>query len=111
MADSYDDRMTEPKARLSATVDVENFEAARLAVEQGRAANVSAYVNEALARQREHDVRLHALGEFIENYEANHGEFSDEEMHALVRKDKARATVVRGSPQPARARSRRAKSA
>ncbi|MDP1794488.1 MAG: hypothetical protein Q8K63_10175 [Acidimicrobiales bacterium] len=48
-------------------------------------------------RQRDHDVRLDALGEFIETYERELGAISDEEMHALVRHDRAGATMVRPS--------------
>jgi len=70
------------KRRLSATVDAEFVDAALRAVAAGRAPSVSAWVNDALRRQVEHDARLKAADEFFEAWEAEHGKISDEQMEA-----------------------------
>ena len=64
------------KERLSATVDAELLAAARAAVEAGRAVSVSAWVNRALLRERDHDERLQALERLVADYEDKHGEIS-----------------------------------
>ena len=56
------------KQRLSATVDADVMQAAEAAVREGRAANVSAWVNEAMRRHMEHDRRMQALDEFIARF-------------------------------------------
>lgn len=84
------------KRRLSASVDAELLEAARSAVTAGRAENLSAWVNEALRRQAEHDSRLAALGELVADYEADHGEITDADIAAASRWARERAVVVRG---------------
>jgi hypothetical protein len=53
-------------------------------------------VNEALVRQVEYDARLLALERFVEDYEAEHGEITEEEMAAARRSFAERAVVVRG---------------
>lgn len=84
------------KERLSATVEAEVLAAGRKAVEEGRASSLSAWVNEALARQAAHDHRLRALDEFIDAYEAEHGIITDEEIGAAARRARSRSIVVRG---------------
>ena len=96
-----------PKRRLSASVDAELVEAARAAVAEGRAESVSAWVSEALQRQRDHDRRLQALDEFIAGFEAEHGPISDEEMRAAARTARSRAVVVREPAPPPPPRRRR----
>ncbi|MBW3667665.1 MAG: hypothetical protein KY443_00515 [Actinobacteria bacterium] len=90
------------KQRLSATVDPELLVAAHKAVAAGRAENVSAWVNEALARQVAHDRRMVALAAFIGDFEAEHGAITEGEMAAAARKAASRATVVRPTGKPAR---------
>jgi hypothetical protein len=85
------------KARLSATVEATLMAAGREAVAQGRAESLSAWVNEALRRQADHDRRLKALDEFLSAYEAEYGEITDEEMDAASHGARARAIVVRSS--------------
>ncbi|HEY5015497.1 MAG TPA: hypothetical protein VII59_01820 [Streptosporangiaceae bacterium] len=46
-------------------------------------------------RDVSHDRRLRGIDDFIEAYEAEHGEITDEEMEAAYRRAKARAIVVR----------------
>jgi len=107
----YDKHMS-AKQRLSATVDATVLAAAQAAVSDGRAANVSAWVNEALHRQAEHDRRMKALDDFLDAYESEHGVITDEEIRAANHRLHARAVVVRGKPPVKRAtRQRRAQGA
>lgn len=94
------------KERLSASVNAELIRAAERAVADGRAENVSAWVNEAMRRQVEHDERLRALGDFIAAWETEHGVISAGEMAAASRNARQRAIVVRAGtvrtpPKPA----------
>jgi len=89
------------KTRLSASVDAELIEAGRTAVAAGRAESLSAWVNDALHRQAEHERRLKALGEFITAYEEEHGEITEEEMIDAERRARERAIVVRGATRGA----------
>ncbi|HEY3252740.1 MAG TPA: hypothetical protein VGJ91_02290 [Polyangiaceae bacterium] len=98
------------KQRLSASVDAAVLAAAQAAVTDGRAANISAWVNEALHRQVEHDRRMKALDEFLLVYENEHGVITDEEIRLAGRRLRSRAVVMRGTAATARgARQRRAK--
>jgi len=104
----YDFRMT-GKQRLSASVDRELLEAGNSAVAEGRAASLSAWVNDALLLKAEHDRRMRALDEFLATYEEAHGEITEDEMRDAGRRARARATVVRGAPasdRPSRSRRR-----
>jgi hypothetical protein len=87
------------RERLSATVEAELLVAARAAVAEGRAETVSAWVNGALRRQADHDRRMRALDEFLDTYESEHGEITEQEMQAATRRAGARAVVVR-APAP-----------
>lgn len=89
------------RGRLSATVEEALLDAGRAAVADGRAASLSAWVNEALRRQAEHDQRMRALDAFLDAYEAEHGEITEEEMAAAARRARARAVVVRTPPDEA----------
>jgi hypothetical protein len=93
------------KYRLSASVDVAVMSVAQAAVAAGRAANVSAWVNEALHRQAEHERRAQALDQFIHVYEAEHGVITEEEMGAASRR--TRALVIRGDGGGERPRKKR----
>ncbi len=83
------------RERLSATVEADLLEAGRVAVTEGRAESLSAWVNGALRRQADHDRRMKALDEFLDAYEAEHGEITEREMEAAARRARARAVVVR----------------
>jgi Arc/MetJ-type ribon-helix-helix transcriptional regulator len=87
-----------PKQRLSASVDAELMAAAQQAVSDGRAENLSAWVNDALRLKADHDRRLRALDDFLAAYEAAHGEITEDEMRAAARRARERAIVVRGGP-------------
>lgn len=84
------------RARLSATVDAEVLQAGRAAVAAGEAESLSAWVNDALRRQADHDRRLRAMDAAIAAHEAEFGEITEEEMAAARRTTRARAVVVRG---------------
>jgi hypothetical protein len=90
------------RERLSATVDPELLAAGRAAVAEGRAESLSAWINEALRRQADHDRRTQALDAFLTEYEAEHGTITDEEIEAAARRARARATVVRGPTKTGR---------
>jgi len=98
------------RTRLSATVETDLLEAGRAAVAEGRADSLSAWVNDALRRQADHERRMRALDNFLADYESEHGPISEEEMESAARHTRARAVVVRGGPanQP-RSRPRRTK--
>jgi RecA/RadA recombinase len=87
--------MTSSKIRLSVTVDSDLMAACQLAVSNGEAESVSAWVNDALSLKVEHDRRLRGIDDLIASYEAEYGEITDEEMEAAYRSMKARAIVVR----------------
>ena len=88
------------RERLSATVEAEWLAAGRVAVAEGRAESLSAWVNDALRRQAEHDRRMQALDDFLAAYEAEHGEITEEEIRAAERRSRSRAVVVRTPPVP-----------
>ena len=85
------------KQRLSASVDADVLDAGHAAVTEGRAENLSAWVNDALRLKSEHDRRMRALEGFVAAYEAEHGEITADEMDEASRQARSRATVVRGS--------------
>lgn len=95
VAPRYDNVMS-AKERLSASVDADLIEAAQAAVARGEAESVSAWVNEALRAKAERDLGLAALGAFIAEYEAEHGEITEQEMREATRDARSRAIVVRG---------------
>jgi hypothetical protein len=84
------------KRKLSATVDADVLRRAETAVHEGAAPSVSAWVNEAMHRQMDHERRLRALDEFIAAYEAEHGPITDEDVRRAKRRTSQRAVVVRG---------------
>jgi len=81
------------KQRRSATVDTAVVAAAQAAVTDGRAANISARVNEALHRQAEHDQRMQALDVFLNAYENEYGVITDEEIWSCSSKLAARPSI------------------
>lgn len=98
------------RQRLSATVEADLLKAGQRAVAEGRAKNLSAWVNDALARQAEHDRRMNALDEAIREYEREYGVITDEEIREATRITRARAIRVRprraGGSHPASRRRR-----
>lgn len=84
------------KGRLSASVDAELIAAGQAAVAAGDAESLSAWVNSALRRQVDHELRLRALDVFLADFEAAHGEITPAEMRDAARRASQRAVVVRG---------------
>jgi DNA-binding transcriptional regulator WhiA len=85
------------KRRLSASVDADLLAAVEAAAKQAEIANVSAWVNEALRLKLEHDQALAQFGNVITDFEAEHGEITNDEIEGAVRKARAEATAVRGT--------------
>lgn len=83
------------RQRLSATVEAELLKAGQRAVAEGRAKNLSAWVNDALRRQAENDSKLKALGEAIREYEREFGVITAEEIREAERYFRARAIKIR----------------
>ena len=90
------------RARLSASVDAGLLAAGRAAVAQGEADSLSAWVDAALQRQVDHDQRMRALDRFLDDYEAEHGEITEAEIHEATRRTRGRAVVARGPAAPAK---------
>lgn len=86
------------RQRLSATVEADLLDAGRAAVSDGRAESLSAWVNEALRRQADHERRMAALDDFLAAYEGAHGVITEDEMREATRRTRARAVVVRTAP-------------
>jgi hypothetical protein len=84
------------KKRLSASVDDGLLRLAESAVREGRAPNVSHWVNDALRMKAEHERALAAMDELIASYEAEHGKITDADVRAANRWADARAIRVRG---------------
>ena len=99
------------RQRLSATVDAELLAAGRDAVERGQADSLSAWVNDALGRQADHDRRMRALDEFLAAYEAEHGEITEAEIDDATLRARSRATIVRTPRNGAGRRARRGRGA
>jgi len=97
------------RQRLSASVEADLLAAGRAAVSAGRAENLSAWVNDALRRQADHDRRIGALDAFLGAYEAEHGEITEDEMREATRRTRSRAIVVRTPPPTSGAARRRTK--
>ena len=83
------------KERLTVTVDAELIEAANQAVEEGRVASLSGWVNLALAERAAKERRLRALAEAVAAYEEAFGEITTAELAAQERADRQNATAVR----------------
>lgn len=86
------------KQRLSASVDAELLLVAQTAVDEGRAASVSAWINDALRLKADHDRRMRALDSFLAAYEAEHGVITEAEIDEAARRAGSVATVVRSAP-------------
>lgn len=93
----YDTCMIQRKSRLTVTVDPELVEAANQAVAQGSADSLSGWVNAAMADRARRDERLERLRRSIQNYEAEFGEISADEIARQRRADRERSVVVRGA--------------
>jgi len=97
------------KRRLSASIDAVVLDAAEMAVESGRAASISAWVNGACQRQIDHDRRLAAMDDFLAQFEAEFGEITETDIADATRRTRAAAIVVRAAPLPPAVQLRAAK--
>jgi hypothetical protein len=88
--------MAREKERMSISIDPALADIGRRAVAEGRARSVSSWVSDALQLQVDHDARLQAIDQFIADYEAEHGEITEDEIAEVRRRDRASAIVVRG---------------
>ncbi len=95
------------KQRVSASLEGDLVDAGQAAVAAGDAESFSAWVNDALRRQVDHDRRLRALDEFLAAYEAENGEITEQQMHDATDRARARAVIVRRDPQGSGHRGRR----
>lgn len=84
------------KVRVTVTVDDAALTAARAAVRDGGAESLSSWVNSALIEKAARDRRQAMLRRALAEYEAEHGEITEEEIAAQRRADGADAIVVRG---------------
>ena len=83
------------RQRLSATVEADVLKAGRRAVAEGRAKNLSTWVNEALRRHAENDSRLKAMGEAVRAYEREFGVITEDDIRKAERHFRARTIKVR----------------
>lgn len=84
------------KTRITVTIDPAFVDAANAAIAAGRAASLSAWVSEAVAKFAAEQRRVEAGWEAIRAYEAEHGVITEAEMRAQERADRRNAIRVRG---------------
>jgi Arc/MetJ-type ribon-helix-helix transcriptional regulator len=98
------------KERRTVTIDAALLAAVDAAVELGHAASVSAWINEAIAKQLRHEQLLRAGREAVAAYEREFGAFTKEELEEQRRTDRANAIRVNAPRRPAgtKGRTRRA---
>jgi hypothetical protein len=94
--------MSTRKERLTVTVDPDLVEAGNQAVAAGLADSLSGWVNAALVDRVDRERRLRSLSDAIGDYEAAHGEITEDEMAIQGRRDREGAMVVRGSKRSAK---------
>lgn len=78
-------------------MDADLIVAAEAAAKRGDAANVSAWVNEAMRLKVEHDRGLADLAAVIADFEAEHGEITNEEIEKAARTARSLAVPIRGT--------------
>ena len=96
------------KRRISASVDADLFSAAERSVAGGSAASISAWVNEAMRRQLEHEQRIAALDVFLAAFEAEFGVISENDIVSATKRSRANAVSVRGAKKTRSVRKRSA---
>lgn len=83
------------KHRVTVTVDEVLLDAASAAVTEGRARSVSEWVCEAMTQRLDRDTRLAALGRLVQEYEAEHGFITGDEIEAQAQEDRDAAGLLR----------------
>jgi Arc/MetJ-type ribon-helix-helix transcriptional regulator len=86
--------------RTSITIDADLAEGGRRAVAEGRAASLSAWINDALRVQLANEQRLAALAAAVADFEAANGAITGEEITAQHRADRDAAAQVRSRHRP-----------
>src|SRR5437773_5178781 len=92
----YDQRMRK-KTRLTVSLDADVVSDVESIVARGQAGSLSAWINDAVRLRLEDERKTKALANAIAEYEAEHGEITDEELRRAVRSARARAIHVRRS--------------
>ena len=82
-------------------MDEELLEAASSAVSEGHARSVSEWVGEAMAQRRDRDARLAVMRRLLQEYEAEHGFISDEEIAEQAQQDRDAAGSYRADVRQA----------
>lgn len=101
---SKSERVT--KVRVTVTIDAALAADGEAAVAAGRATSMSAWVNQALAAVSEKERQLAAMSELIAEWEAEHGEITDEQLAERERLDREAAAEVRRAGEARRAAQR-----
>lgn len=87
------------KGRLSVSVDAELIDGIAQAVSAGRAKTTSEWVSRAVRARLDEESRLAAMGDFLSDYEREHGAFTPDErgtgLARLRARTRARATRAR----------------
>ncbi len=83
------------KRRVTITVDEALVDEASAAVAHGRAESVSAWVNEARINRLARDHRIRALAELVSQFEAEHGEITEQELTEQAQRDRDAASATR----------------
>ena len=83
------------KCRVTITVDQDVADEVAAAVEAGPGGSVSAWVAEAMRERLERDQRLAMLSALLDDYEAEHGVLTDDEVAEQVQRDRDAAAATR----------------
>jgi len=90
------------KERMTISVDASLAAAAAAAVADGRAESVSAWVGNAMRERADKERRLEAMAEAVAQYEAEHGEITEDELAEQARADRDAAAAVRAARRRSR---------
>jgi hypothetical protein len=83
------------KRRVTVTVDEVLLGAALKAVEDGRAESVSAWINDSISEHVQREHRAVVMRQMLAEYEAEHGEITDEEIAKQSQADRDAAAHLR----------------
>lgn len=83
------------KQRVTVTVDEALLQDVSRRVQHGHAESLSAWVGEAMAQRAARDERLAVLAAIVAEYEAEHGEITDDELAQQAQADRDAAAAVR----------------
>ena len=83
------------KRRVTVSIDESLVDEASHAVDEGRAESVSAWISEAMAARASRDRRLSLLAALVSDYEAEHGEITDDELAEQSQADRDAAAATR----------------